>query len=139
MNRIRRLAEELVARYPSLFGPDFDKNKLALAQVTVVRTRSLRNQLAGAITKIIHERGPSASSSEAEAGVSKVEQGESSQLPTIEERARIEGTVVPGLPDKSGPKAGEAKREAGNNSAQSISSSEQQQEQRVTESSAITQ
>lgn len=58
MNRVRRLAEELVDRYPNLFSGDFDKNKEALAQVTVIRTRSLRNQLAGAITKIIHKRGP---------------------------------------------------------------------------------
>jgi small subunit ribosomal protein S17e len=56
LNRVRRLAEDLVNRHPALFGGDFDKNKQALSQVAVIRTRSLRNQLAGAITKLMHER-----------------------------------------------------------------------------------
>lgn len=44
-------------RYPSLFTSDFSKNKLALSQVSVIHARSIRNQLAGAITRIIHDRG----------------------------------------------------------------------------------
>ncbi len=47
-----------MTRYPSLFTSDFDKNKQALSQVSVIHARSIRNQLAGAITRIIHERGP---------------------------------------------------------------------------------
>jgi ribosomal protein S17E len=60
LNKIRRVAEQLVERYPTLFTSDFEKNKQALATVSIVHTRSLRNQLAGAITKLIHERGPTA-------------------------------------------------------------------------------
>lgn len=58
MNRIRRIAEDLVTRYPSLFTSDFDKNKQALSQVSVIRIRSIRNQLAGAITRVVHDQGP---------------------------------------------------------------------------------
>lgn len=102
MNKIRRLAEELVARYPSLFGPDFDKNKAALAQVTVVRTRSLRNQLAGAITKIVHEKGTAVTSTKQDTSAKEESiQSEPAQLATIEERARIEGTSVPKLSPES--------------------------------------
>lgn len=82
MNKVRRLAEELVSRYPSLFGGDFGKNKEALSQVSIVRTRSLRNQLAGAITKIMHERTPAE------------EQGEPGEPATIEERTQSERSNV---------------------------------------------
>ncbi len=58
MNKIRRTAEELVNRHPTLFSGDFEKNKEALEQVAIIHTRSIRNQLAGAITKIMHVRGP---------------------------------------------------------------------------------
>jgi small subunit ribosomal protein S17e len=102
LNKIRRLAEELVTRYPSLFGPDFNKNKAALAEVTVVRTRSLRNQLAGAITKIVHEKGTAVLSPTENASAKQESlQSEPAQLATIEERARIEGTSVPKLPSES--------------------------------------
>jgi small subunit ribosomal protein S17e len=104
LNKIRRLAEDLVTRYPSLFGPDFDKNKVALSQVTVVRTRSLRNQLAGAITKIIHVRGPLVTPSEGEPSTVEESRAESSELPTLEERAKIEGGSIPKLSDESGSK-----------------------------------
>jgi ribosomal protein S17E len=80
LNRVRKLAEELVSRYPTLFGNDFDKNKEALSQVTIVRTRSLRNQLAGAITKIMHDRAPIAS-----------QESESTAPVTMEERVQVEG------------------------------------------------
>jgi small subunit ribosomal protein S17e len=61
LNKIRRVAEHLVEQYPTLFSTDFDKNKQALSTVSIVHTRSLRNQLAGAITKLVRERGPLAS------------------------------------------------------------------------------
>ena len=83
MNKVRRLAEELVSRYPSLFGGDFGKNKEALSQVSIVRTRSLRNQLAGAITKIMHDRTPAES-----------EEGELGEPATIEERVQSERSNV---------------------------------------------
>jgi small subunit ribosomal protein S17e len=102
LNKVRRLAEDLVVRYPALFSGDFDKNKEALAQVTVVRTRSLRNQLAGAITKIIHARGSALEAqSEDESGDERQREEEERQRSmepaTIEERARVEGSPIPSL------------------------------------------
>ncbi len=84
MNKVRRLAEDLVNRYPALFGADFDKNKQALSQVSVIRTRSVRNQLAGAITKIMHERTPTAA-----------EQTESDEGATIEDRVQLQRGATP--------------------------------------------
>jgi small subunit ribosomal protein S17e len=57
LNKIRRVAEDLVARYPTLFTSNFDKNKQALSQVSVISARSIRNQLAGAITRLVNEKG----------------------------------------------------------------------------------
>ncbi|GEM_PF-1678477 len=58
MNRIRKLAEELVEKYPSLFSSNFESNKRALSQVAIIRSTVVRNQLAGAITTIMKERTP---------------------------------------------------------------------------------
>ncbi len=80
MNKIRRIAEDLVNRYPALFTSDFDKNKAALSQVSIIRTRSIRNQLAGAITKIIHRRGPEATEQD---------------LSVIDEQATLEDKISP--------------------------------------------
>lgn len=86
MNRVRKLAEDLVNRYPTLFTTDFEKNKEALEQVSVVRTRSLRNQLAGAITKLVHQKQPPPSSAEGEETVE-----EDKEPATLGERAEIKG------------------------------------------------
>lgn len=105
MNKVRRLAEELVNKHPTLFSGDFDKNKLALSQVTVIRTRSIRNQLAGAITKLVHERGPLENPEESSA---VLEEGETNhrpqELPTLEERAMAEGSQVPKLEGEQQPR-----------------------------------
>ena len=36
-----------------MFGVDFDKNKEALNQISIIRSKMLRNELAGYITKFI--------------------------------------------------------------------------------------
>jgi small subunit ribosomal protein S17e len=87
LNKIRRVAEQLVERYPTLFTSDFEKNKQALSTVSVVHTRSLRNQLAGAITKLVREHGPV--STEAEANPP------SSQEALLGERLSAEEAIAP--------------------------------------------
>jgi ribosomal protein S17E len=67
-----------VNRNPTLFSGDFEKNKQALGGIAVIHNRSLRNQLAGAITKIIKANSPGAVESqeqEAEAGASSGDSG----------------------------------------------------------------
>lgn len=58
MNRIRKLAQELIERYPELFSADFNQNKQALAQVSIIRSTAVRNQLAGAITSLVRDSAP---------------------------------------------------------------------------------
>ena len=91
-----------MTRYPSLFTSDFDKNKQALSQVSVIHARSIRNQLAGAITRIVHERGPSESGEKeltlGEQIIAQVEQ--ETQVPVVQPELPVE---KPSSPSESKP------------------------------------
>jgi len=50
MNRIKRFSTELIQKYPDKFGLEFDANKKVVNDVAVVRSKVLRNELAGYIT-----------------------------------------------------------------------------------------
>jgi small subunit ribosomal protein S17e len=50
MNRIKRISTELLQKYPERFGLEFDVNKKTLNDLAVVRSKVLRNELAGYIT-----------------------------------------------------------------------------------------
>ena len=50
MNRIKRISTELLQKYPDSFGLEFDANKKSLNDLAVVRSKVLRNELAGYIT-----------------------------------------------------------------------------------------
>ena len=52
MDRVRRISEELLTKYHDAFGTDFQKNKEQLDQVAVIRSKMLKNRIAGYITKI---------------------------------------------------------------------------------------
>lgn len=52
MDKVRRVSELLVQKYPDLFTGDFAKNKESLVGVAIVRTKFLRNQIAGYITRL---------------------------------------------------------------------------------------
>jgi small subunit ribosomal protein S17e len=60
LNKVRKLAEDLLAKYPSLFSTNFETNKKALDKVAIIRNRALRNQLAGAISSLVSEQAPQA-------------------------------------------------------------------------------
>ena len=53
MDRIKRLAYEVLDGHKSKFGVDFADNKKALNQISIVRSKSLKNKIAGYITKFI--------------------------------------------------------------------------------------
>jgi ribosomal protein S17E len=60
LNKVRKLAEELLTKYPTMFSTNFDSNKKALEKVAIIRNRALRNQIAGTITSMVSERTPGA-------------------------------------------------------------------------------
>ena len=53
MNRIKRLSTEILSQYKDSFGVDFVENKKSLNEITIVRSKSLKNKVAGYITKIL--------------------------------------------------------------------------------------
>lgn len=50
VNRVRRISTELMATYKGEFGTDFKKNKTLLNEVAIVRSKGLKNEIAGYIT-----------------------------------------------------------------------------------------
>jgi small subunit ribosomal protein S17e len=53
VDRIKRLSFEVLANHKSKFGEDFVENKKALNQVSIVRSKGLKNKIAGYITRFI--------------------------------------------------------------------------------------
>ena len=49
--QIKRLAKELIRRFPEKFSTNFDENKNLVSQLTVGITTRVRNQVAGYITR----------------------------------------------------------------------------------------
>jgi small subunit ribosomal protein S17e len=56
MDRIKRISNELLEKYPDKFSSDFDENKEAIKQLAVVRSKLLRNKIAGYITSYLHRQ-----------------------------------------------------------------------------------
>ena len=53
MNRIKRISSELLEKHQDKFGLEFDANKKALNELATVRSKVLRNELAGYITSYL--------------------------------------------------------------------------------------
>jgi ribosomal protein S17E len=51
MDRVRRLSQEILVKYPGMFGTDYTVNKLQLAKIATVNSKMIRNKLVGKITK----------------------------------------------------------------------------------------
>jgi len=62
--QIKRVAKELIKRFPDKFSVNFDENKHMVAQLTQGTTVKVRNQIAGYITRSC--AGTMASESETE-------------------------------------------------------------------------
>ena len=50
MNRVRRIATELITANKDKFGTDFRENKKVLNEIAIVRSKGLKNEIAGYIT-----------------------------------------------------------------------------------------
>lgn len=53
MDRIKRLSYEVLDEYKSKFGENFADNKKILDQISIIRSKGLKNEIAGYITKFI--------------------------------------------------------------------------------------
>lgn len=56
MNRVKKLSTELLSRYPDKFNVDFQQNKKIIDDIAIVRSKELRNQIAGYIASYINKQ-----------------------------------------------------------------------------------
>ena len=70
-DRVKKVARELMKRYPDQFSTDFESNKKTLTSLATLRSLKLRNQIAGYITRLA---AISKAAGEGEAG--EAEEGE---------------------------------------------------------------
>ena len=56
MNRVKRLSTELLNRYPDKFNVNFQQNKKTIDEIAKVRSKELRNQIAGYIASYINKQ-----------------------------------------------------------------------------------
>ena len=61
MDRVKRISMQILGKYRNLFTHDFDKNKTILSQVAVIRSKQLRNEIAGYITDFVKKESRSTS------------------------------------------------------------------------------
>ena len=53
MDRIKRFSYEVLDEHKSEFGEDFADNKKVLDQISIIRSKSLKNKISGYITRLI--------------------------------------------------------------------------------------
>ncbi len=51
---IKVIANELLKRYPELFTSNFDENKKLVSQLTTITSKTIRNRVAGYITRKVN-------------------------------------------------------------------------------------
>ncbi len=54
MDRVKRMSNELLERFPDKFTVDFNENKEAIKNYAQVRSKELRNKIAGYITSVVN-------------------------------------------------------------------------------------
>jgi small subunit ribosomal protein S17e len=56
MDRIKRISNELLERYPNKFSSNFEENKAIIKEIAIVRSKVLRNKVAGYITSYLRRQ-----------------------------------------------------------------------------------
>jgi small subunit ribosomal protein S17e len=84
MDRVRRISTELLTRYPDKFAPDFEQNKKLINELATVRSKVLRNTIAGYITSYLRKNS---THKESEVTSTEVDSSEHQNKDIDEERA----------------------------------------------------
>jgi small subunit ribosomal protein S17e len=56
MDRIKKISNELLERYPNKFSTNFEENKAIIKETAIVRSKVLRNKVAGYITSYLRKQ-----------------------------------------------------------------------------------
>ena len=109
VDRIKRLSYEVLDKHKSKFNESFTDNKKLLDQVAIIRSKGLKNEVAGYITKFIKNEKreeelklSQAAASQEEATIEEIieepEQAEESEETVIEIGAETPETEEPSQP-----------------------------------------
>ena len=74
MDRIKRLSYEVLEKHKSKFGEDFADNKKTLDQISIIRSKGLKNEVAGYITKFIKKEIREEKTKQAQIAASQAEE-----------------------------------------------------------------
>lgn len=81
MDRVRRISTELLNRYPDKFVQDFEQNKKLISDLATVRSKVLRNTIAGYITSYLRKNSSQKESLTASSEVPEQSREESEEQP----------------------------------------------------------
>lgn len=87
MDRIKRLSYEVLEGHKLKFGEDFADNKKALDLIAIVRSKGLKNEIAGYITKFIKKENREEKAKQSQIESSKIENY------TLEEKISEDDTI----------------------------------------------
>jgi len=93
VDRIKRLSYEVLVDHKAKFGLDFADNKKALNEVSIVRSKTLKNKIAGYITKFIKKEVREAKEKQSRIDASKSEQQFEKRSETVEDETVEDETV----------------------------------------------
>jgi len=94
VDRIKRLSYEVLDAHKSSFGEDFVDNKKVLDQISIIRSKGLKNEVAGYITKFIKKEIREEKAKQARIESSRLEEQETSMDIIEETTTPEENTVV---------------------------------------------
>ena len=96
MDRIKRLSYEVLDNHKSKFGEDFADNKKVLDQISIIRSKGLKNEIAGYITKYIKNeiREEKAKQAQARASQSEIEAESNIGDSILEDASSVEETQL---------------------------------------------
>ena len=73
MDRIKRLSYEVLDEHKPKFGEDFADNKKVLDQIAIIRSKGLKNEIAGYITKFIKKENREEKAKQSQIESSRIE------------------------------------------------------------------
>lgn len=104
MDRIKRLSMQVLDQHKDKFTVDFADNKKILDQLAVVRSKGLKNEMAGYITKLLKREKDYLSSKEAPVEEEEVEENqvEAAEEEIVEESETQESEIPQEITVESG-------------------------------------
>jgi len=98
VDRIKRLSNEVLNEYSERFGTDFSTNKQTLNEISVIRSKGLKNEIAGYITKMLQrqakfeERKQTIIENEKKSQERKKSRSKKQETEVIQEEVEVEST-----------------------------------------------